>query len=277
MQASYTTPDREYLSLRILPATSGRRTSVRSMPRYTEGEARKAVAMSRSYAEALRNLGMKPAGGNHRLFRKWVDEVWQIPTDHFDPDEVRSETLRRRKRVPLAEVMIEHSTYSRSNLKPRLFAEGLKTRCCEACGQGEKWRGGRMALILDHINGIPDDHRLENLRILCPNCAATLATHCGRKNLIPVEPRSCCHCSRDFVPRDHRQRYCSRACGSRWDRERLRGPRPDARKVERPPYEQLMREIAETSYLAVGRKYGVSDNAIRKWVRAYERELDSSS
>jgi transposase-like protein len=33
-----------------------------------------------------------------------------------------------------------------------------------------------------------------------------------------------------------------------------------------------MREIAETSYLAVGRKYGVSDNAVRKWVRFYERQ-----
>ena len=44
------------------------------------------------------------------------------------------------------------------------------------------------------------------------------------------------------------------------------------RRVERPPYEQLVREIAETSYVAVGRKYGVSDNAIRKWVRQYERE-----
>ena len=33
-----------------------------------------------------------------------------------------------------------------------------------------------------------------------------------------------------------------------------------------------MREIAETSYVAVGRKYGVSDNAVRKWLRWYERE-----
>ena len=41
---------------------------------------------------------------------------------------------------------------------------------------------------------------------------------------------------------------------------------------ERPPYEQLLAEIAATSWSAVGRKYGVSDNAIRKWVRAYERE-----
>ena len=49
-------------------------------------------------------------------------------------------------------------------------------------------------------------------------------------------------------------------------------PKPSPRKVDRPPYEQLMREIEETSYLAVGRKYGVSDNAVRKWVRFYERQ-----
>ncbi len=51
-------------------------------------------------------------------------------------------------------------------------------------------------------------------------------------------------------------------------------PNPDIRKVERPPYEQLLEEIEATSYLAVGRKYGVSDNAVRKWVRWYERQIE---
>lgn len=50
-------------------------------------------------------------------------------------------------------------------------------------------------------------------------------------------------------------------------------PAPDARKVDRPPYEQLLEEIEATSYRAVGRKYGVSDNAVRKWVRFYERQI----
>jgi hypothetical protein len=49
-------------------------------------------------------------------------------------------------------------------------------------------------------------------------------------------------------------------------------PKPGFRRVERPSYEELLREIEETSYLAVGRKYGVSDNAVRKWVRFYERQ-----
>ena len=51
-------------------------------------------------------------------------------------------------------------------------------------------------------------------------------------------------------------------------------PRPDSRKVDRPPYVQLRHEIEATSYLAVGRKYGVSDNAVRKWVRFYERQRE---
>ena len=52
----------------------------------------------------------------------------------------------------------------------------------------------------------------------------------------------------------------------------MRHNAPALHRVERPPYHELSAEIAATSYSAVGRKYGVSDNAIRKWVRAYERE-----
>jgi transposase-like protein len=43
--------------------------------------------------------------------------------------------------------------------------------------------------------------------------------------------------------------------------------------VERPPYARLKREVAAMGWSAVGRRYGVSDNAVRKWVRAYEREV----
>ena len=92
-------------------------------------------------------------------------------------------------------------------------------------------------------------------------------THCGRQNRKPVEPRACKLCGKEFRPRYRTHRYCSRDCGQKVAR---RSPR----KVPRPPYEQLMAEIEASSYSAVGRKYGVSDNAIRKWVRAYERERE---
>jgi uncharacterized C2H2 Zn-finger protein len=127
-----------------------------------------------------------------------------------------------------------------------------------------------MSLILDHVNGVRDDHRLENLRILCPNCNATLDTHCGRNTPRDRPQRECPRCGDAFAPSADGQRYCSRACGAGGDR--VGRARPELRRVQRPPYEQLMAEIAASSYVAVGRSYGVSDNAIRKWVRADERE-----
>jgi len=157
-------------------------------------------------------------------------------------------------------------------LPDRLYLAGLKTPICELCGQGAIWRGRRMGLILDHVNGVRDDNRLENLRIVCPNCAATLDTHCGRKNRDEAPDRECLHCGATFRPKYPRHRYCSRACGMRAPSPNRGVPNPTMRCVERPPYDVLLREIAETSWSAVGRRYGVSDNAVRKWVRQYERE-----
>jgi transposase-like protein len=241
-------------------------------PRYSEAQAREAIAASQSYSEALRRLGMRAAGGNHRTIRRYAEEVWQIPVDHFDADAARHGW--RRRPVPLEDVLVEASTYQRGLLKERLFGEGLKHRSCELCGQGEIWHGRRMALILDHVNGVADDNRLENLRIVCANCNATLDTHCGRNSRLPRSERACLACGSSFAPRTARQRYCSRACGQRAPRRR--GPQPAMRRVPRPPYEQLLAEIAALGYLAVGRKYGVSDNAIRKWRLAYEAERRSA-
>jgi len=242
-------------------------------PRFTESQLRGAIALARSWAETLRLLEYRTAGGNWRTLQKYA-ELWKISTEHFDPDAARREALRKPPRS-LDSILVEGSTYSRNNLKRRLFIEGIKTRQCEICGQSEIWRGSRMALILDHMNGVPNDNRIENLRIVCPNCAATFPTHCGGKNRTAPMPKPCLHCGERFFPNSRNQRYCSRACGYRWDRSGVKGvARPKSRRVARPPYERLMREIQTTSYLAVGRHYGVSDNAIRKWVRQYERERE---
>ncbi len=240
------------------------------VPRYSEAQARSAVAASLSFAETLRKLGLCETGGNWRTLRIWIGR-WDIATNHFDSRAAQRQGLIRRPQ-PLEEILVEGSTYSRKHLKNRLYREGVKERRCEICGQSELWNGGRMSLILDHINGVRDDHRIENLRIVCPNCAATFDTHCGRKNHIDTDDRECLLCGTRFRPRFRRQRYCSRACGTRAPKPSRGVPKPEQRRVERPPYDRLSREIAETSYRAVGRRYGVSDNAIRKWVRQYERE-----
>jgi hypothetical protein len=237
-------------------------------PRYTESEAREAIAASLSFAEALRRLGMCASGNNWRTLKVYATEVWQIPLDHFDPHAASRAALERGRHParPLGEVLVEGSSFSRQQLKKRLFAEGLKERRCELCEQGELWRGRRLSLILDHINGVSDDNRLENLRIVCPNCAATLDTHCGR-NVIRTRP--CATCGKEFRPAGSGQRHCSQRCGGL--SAASRDAQHASRRVERPPYEQLVAEVAEIGWRVVGRKYGVSDNAIRKWVRSYER------
>jgi hypothetical protein len=212
---------------------------------------------------------MRPAGGNHRTLRSYVDDVWRISTDHFDPDRARNRALEREP-IPLSSILVKGSTYSRAHLKARLFKEGLKARVCELCGQDEIWCGKRMALILDHINGVANDHRLGNLRVVCPNCAATLDTHCGRQNRLDPEPRRCLRCSNEFLPGYATQRYCSRHCAVR--RSRDGRARVDQRKTTRPPYTHLLREVEALGYSGTGRRYGVSDNTIRKWLCQYQRE-----
>lgn len=208
------------------------------------------VKNSNSQRECLIKLGVRAAGGNFKQLLKYV-ELHGLDISHF-----KQEYRVPNKKIELKEVLVENSTYSRSHLKKRLYNEGLKERCCEMCGQGEEWRGQKMSLILDHINGVHNDNRIENLRIVCPNCNATLPTHAG-KNKVRKKKEYTCGCGKSMT----RQAKCCKECAPK-----------ASRKVDRPPYEQLVKEIEETNYCAVGRKYGVSDNAIRKWVKNYENK-----
>lgn len=119
-----------------------------------------------------------------------------------------------------------------------------------------------MAMILDHVNGDATDNRLENLRIVCPNCNATLETHCGRNKPRGRPPRACESCGDQFRATHANQRFCSRTCSTATIA-------PLRRLAERPPLDELLDMIDREGYLAVGRRFGVSDNAIRKWLRAY--------
>jgi transposase-like protein len=257
--------ERSDISISHLTDQRGRRSR---RPRYSDDDLRQAIAASLSWAETLRRLGYCPTGGNWRTLKRHVAELG-ISVDHFDPY-AAARRPRNGRKIPLDQILVIGSTYSRTSLKRRLFEAGLKDRKCELCGQGEDWRGRRISLIVDHVNGVRDDNRLENLRIVCPNCAAGLETHCGRKNRVEIEPCECLRCAEPFIPTHSRQRYCSSYCGTRWDRRGVK--RPGARKVLRPPRDQLLLHVRELGYLAVGRMYGVSDNAIRKWLREYERE-----
>jgi len=80
----------------------------------------------------------------------------------------------------LKDILVKNSKYSKTHLKDRLYKENLLKPECSICGQKGTWLGKKISLILDHINGVNNDNRIENLRIVCPNCNATLSTFCGR-------------------------------------------------------------------------------------------------
>ena len=83
--------------------------------------------------------------------------------------------------APIEELLTNERkiSYSSHGLKKRLITEGFKQHKCECCGITE-WNGKPAPIELDHINGNHHDNRLENLRILCPNCHAQTDTYRGK-------------------------------------------------------------------------------------------------
>lgn len=210
------------------------------------------VYKSLSRREVLDRLNIRSAGGNFKTLKKYL-ELYSIETEHFIKNYDKIVDINQNNKIPTEDILVENSTYGRSHLKNRLYEEGLRERKCCLCGQGEEWNGMKIALILDHINGTHNDNRIENLRIVCPNCNAGLDTFAGKNNKI-IKKEYLCECGKEISSSSIKCNTCDKK---------------SRRKVERPEYEILIKEIEELGYSATGRKYGVSDNSIRKWLRSF--------
>lgn len=139
-----------------------------------------AVAESRSIRQVLGKLGLKQAGGNYAQIKKYLIEL-KIEQKHFTGHGwLKGLRITTNPGIPLKELLVNNSDYQSFKLKKRLFKENLKSKQCEECGWSKISKDGRLPLELDHINGNPRDNRLENLRVLCPNCHSLKPTHRGR-------------------------------------------------------------------------------------------------
>jgi 5-methylcytosine-specific restriction endonuclease McrA len=147
---------------------------------WTDQQLIEAVAASYSYRAVLIKLGLIPAGGNYAQVQKRIQEL-KITTLHFTGSRWNiGKTYHTKTRPVLESLLIQGADVQSYKLKKRLYESGLKQPKCELCGWAKQAADGRIPLELDHINGVHNDNRLENLRILCPNCHSLQPTHRGK-------------------------------------------------------------------------------------------------
>jgi len=188
----------------------------------------------------------------------------------------------------------QKKTYNSTTLKKNLIKQNLLENKCSACGLGTIWNGKPIKLQLEHIDGNHYNNELSNLTILCPNCHSQTDTWCGRNisfknNCIDCEceigkdSTRCRDCHAQFIDEQKQEKQekqleekqcmdCVELISIRSTRCLSCAKKQQTRKVaNRPSLEQLEQDLKELkTYTAVGRKYKVSDNSIRKWIKGYK-------
>ncbi|MBL8122396.1 HNH endonuclease [Candidatus Saccharibacteria bacterium] len=151
---------------------------------WDDDQLRKAVAESLSFRAVLLRLQLVPAGGNYTQVRSRIKKL-DLDTTHFTGKRWNvGMSYHTSTRPMLSSLLTENSSVQSYKLKKRLFEEGVKEAECELCGWAEVSSDGRVPVELDHINGVHSDNRLENLRILCPNCHSLQPTHRGKNKRV---------------------------------------------------------------------------------------------
>lgn len=149
------------------------------MRKYTDEQFINAVKNNFTISDVLNELKLKIVNGNYRTFYNNVKRL-NLTIDHFTISKTKNKSRKFYKKIPIENILIYDSQYKNNvQLKNRLLNDKILENKCSNCNL-EYWLNNPITLQLDHINGINNDNRLENLRILCPNCHSQTDTYAGK-------------------------------------------------------------------------------------------------
>jgi hypothetical protein len=212
----------------------------------------KYVKNNTTYTDVYKACGMSPGGSNDNIKNRI--EKLGLDKSHFTYCKLPVKTKKT-----IEEICVKNSTFHRGQLKRRLFSELNWEKKCAECGIKDTYNNAPLTLQLDHINGNNKDHRLQNLRILCPNCHSQTNTY-GGKNVKYIKNK-CVDCNTNIRTQSTRCNTCAR-------KEQYR-----EKRASWPPYEQLQKDFKELVHCTkVAKKYGVSWHTIKRWLEYYEKK-----
>lgn len=153
-----------------------RKSKVYEMP---DEEFRKFIAEHNSWCSCARDLGMSIYGSNSKYQLSKRCQELNCDVSHFGSQTYNAQIASTK--YTLEEILVENSSYKNiAKMKERILKAGCMEYVCAICGNKGEWNGKKLVLQLDHINGNHSDHRLENLRFLCPNCHSQTETYSGK-------------------------------------------------------------------------------------------------
>lgn len=155
--------------------------------KYTKEMLEPIIKESYSLRNSMLKLGLSESGGGYSKIKKLIAE-FNLDTTHFTGplwNKGKSSVTddRIKSKYTIDEMFCIDSMITNDRIKKILIDKKiLEYKCCD-CGNTGKWNGKPIVLELDHINGVNNDNRIENLRILCPNCHSQTPTFRRKKKL----------------------------------------------------------------------------------------------
>lgn len=218
----------------------------RKIDNFTKEQVQEIVNTSLTKKEVAIRLGYSSDAGT----------VNKVLTQYFKENNINISSLQENKNFKYTRetVFCQNGVISQHHLVRWFKKENVPYKC-NICGQEPYWNNKPLTLILDHINGIHTDDRLENLQWVCPNCNQQLDTTGSRnpKRKNSAKKFYCIDCGKEV----HKGTLRCASCQAKYRTIPLQDM-----PVTREELKQLIRTKPFTQ---IGKDFNITDNGIRKW------------